>query len=70
MEKYDNVALAREFVRKVQEEGRLDLLDRYVHPSFRNHTAGSDLSPDRAGVHNMMTAVHNAFEDIKIDIVH
>lgn len=65
-----NIARAREFVRKVQEEGRLDLIDDFLHPDFSNGTAEGDLPKDRTGVRIIMAALCDAFAERTIEIVH
>jgi predicted ester cyclase len=66
----DIVALALEFNREVQTNGRLDLVDHYVHPDFRNGTAEPGVVDGRDGVRATMAALHAAFADLTLEIVH
>ncbi|WP_217166441.1 ester cyclase [Streptomyces sp. AC512_CC834] len=60
----------RFFVEQVQHGGRLDLIDTLVHADYHNHTAESGQAADRAGVHATMTAMHAAFSDLTVRILH
>ena len=60
----------RYFVEQVQEKGRLDLIDELVHPEFRNHTAEPGQRDDREGVRETMAALHGAFSDLRVEVLH
>ncbi|PRX96804.1 ester cyclase [Allonocardiopsis opalescens] len=60
----------RDFVGKVQQEGRLDLIDTLVHPDYRDHTAEPGQGTDRDGVRATMAAMHTAFTDLSVEILH
>ncbi|MDH6115529.1 putative ester cyclase [Kitasatospora sp. MAP12-15] len=60
----------RYFVEQVQEKGRLDLIDELFHPDFRNHTVEPGQRDDRQGVHETMAALHEAFSDLRVEVLH
>ncbi|WP_323746102.1 ester cyclase [Catenulispora pinisilvae] len=62
--------LMRYFVGQVQQMGRLELIDRLVHPAFRNHTVEPGQQADRAGIGETVAAMHQAFSDLRIEILH
>lgn len=65
-----NVERMRFFIEQVQEGGRLQLIDELVHPGFRNRTIGPGQRDGLAGVHDFMSALHEAFSDLRIEILH
>jgi predicted ester cyclase len=60
----------RSFVEQVQEHGRFELIDELVRPDFRNHTVEQGQHDDRAGIGETVAAIHAAFSDLRIEIVH
>ena len=60
----------RYFVEQVQETGRLDLIDELIHPEFRNHTVEPGQRDDREGVRETMAALHEAFSDLRVEVLH
>lgn len=58
------------FVEQVQEEGRLELIEDLVRPDFRNHTIEPGQRDDRAGIGETVAAMHEAFSDLRIKILH
>jgi predicted ester cyclase len=60
----------RYFVEQVREKGRLDLIDELVHPGFRNHTAEPGQREDKEGVRETLAAPHEAFSDLRVEILH
>jgi len=60
----------RYFVEQVQEKGNLDLIDALVHPDFRNHTVEPGQRDDRQGVRETMAALHEAFSDLQVEVLH
>ena len=60
----------RYFVEQVQEKGRVDLIDVLVHPDFRNHTVEPGQRSDRQGVHDTTVAMHEAFSDLQVEVLH
>ncbi|MDH6120129.1 putative ester cyclase [Kitasatospora sp. GAS204A] len=60
----------RFFVEQVQERGRFELIDDLFHPDFRNRTAAPGQRDDRAAVRELMTALHEAFSDLRVEILH
>lgn len=60
----------RFFVEQVQERGRFDLIDRLVHADYRNHTTEPGQRSDREGVRVTMAALHAAFSDLTVRILH
>lgn len=60
----------RYFVDQVQEKGRLDLIDELVHPGFRNHTVEPGQREDREGMRATMAALHEAFSDLRVEVLH
>ncbi|GAA2127085.1 ester cyclase [Streptomyces synnematoformans] len=60
----------RFFVEQVQHGGRLELIDTLVHPDYRNHTTEPGQAADREGVRATMAAMHAAFSDLTVDILH
>jgi predicted ester cyclase len=65
-----NVERMRLFVEQVQENGRFELIDRLVHPGFRNHTAEAGQHDDRAGIGETVAAIHQAFSGLRVEILH
>ena len=65
-----NVERMRLFVEQVQEKGRLELIDGLVCPDFRNHTVEPGQRDDRAGIGETAAAMHEAFSDLRIEILH
>lgn len=65
-----NVERMRFFVEQVQEGGRFHLIDELVHPGFRNRTIGPGQRDGLDGVRDFMTALHEAFSDLRIEILH
>ena len=65
-----NVERMRLFVDQVQEKGRLGLIDKLVRPDFRNYTVEPGQRDDRAGVAETVAAMHGAFSDLRIEILH
>ena len=60
----------RYFVEQVQEKGRLDLIDAFVHPDFRNHTVEPGQRDDRQGVRETTAALHEAFSELRVEVLH
>lgn len=60
----------RSFVERVQEQGRLELIDELVRPDFLNHTVEPGQRDDRAGIGETVAAMHEAFSDLRIEILH
>lgn len=58
------------FVEQVQEEGRLELIEDLVRPDFHNHTVEPGQRDDRAGIGESVAAMHEAFSDLRIKILH
>ncbi len=65
-----DVARMRAFVELVHEAGRVDLVDEFVAPDFRNRSAKEGRADDRSGVVEVTRALHAAFADLAIEIVH
>ena len=65
-----NVERMRLFVEQVQEKGRLELIDSLVRPDFRNHTVEPGQRDDRAGIGETVAAMHEAFSDLRVEILH
>ena len=65
-----NVERMRFFVEQVQERGRIELIDELVRPDFRNRTVEPGQREDRDGVRETMAAMHEAFSDLRIEILH
>jgi predicted ester cyclase len=65
-----NVERMRFFVEQVQEGGRIELIDELVRPDFRNHTVEPGQRDDREGVRQTMAAMHEAFSDLRVEILH
>ncbi len=64
-----NTDRMRYFVEQVQEKGCLDLIDALVHPGFHSHTVEPGQREDRQGVRETTAAVHEAFSDLRIEIL-
>ncbi|KUN46564.1 ester cyclase [Streptomyces olivochromogenes] len=60
----------RYFVEQVQEKGHLGLIDELVHPGFRNHTVEPGQRDDRDGVRETMAALHEAFSNLRVEVLH
>jgi predicted ester cyclase len=65
-----NTERMRLFVGQVQEKGRFELIDRLVRPDFRNHTTEPGQRGDRAGIGETVAAMHAAFSELRIEILH
>jgi predicted ester cyclase len=65
-----NVERMRFFIEQVQEGGRLQLIDELVDPGFRNRTIGPGQRDGLDGVHDFHTALHEAFSDLRIEVLH
>ena len=65
-----NVDRMRLFVEQVQEQGRLELIDSLVRPDFRNRTVEPGQRDDRAGIAETTASMHEAFSDLRIEILH
>ena len=65
-----NVNRMRFFVEQVQERGRLELIEGLVRPEFRNRTVEPGQLDDRAGIGETVAAMHEAFSDLRIEILH
>ena len=65
-----NTGRMRLFVGQVQEKGRFELIDTLVHPGFRNHTVEPGQRDDRAGIGETVTAMHQAFSGLRVEILH
>jgi len=65
-----NVDRMRYFVEQVQQGGRFELIDSLVHAEYRNHTVEPGQADDRDGVRATMVAMHAAFSDLTVRILH
>ncbi|WP_030906516.1 ester cyclase [Streptomyces sp. NRRL F-5126] len=65
-----NVDRMRFFVEQVQQGGRFELIDTLVHAGYRNHTAEPGQASDREGVRATMSALHAAFSDLTVGVLH
>jgi predicted ester cyclase len=65
-----NVERMRLFVEQVQAKGRSELIDALVHPEFRNHTVEPGQRDDRAGIGEVVAAMHEAFSGLRVEILH
>lgn len=64
-----NVALMRRLVFEVQQDGKFDLLDELLHPDLVNHSAPDEASRTKAGMQATAEGLHQAFKDIKMEII-
>jgi predicted ester cyclase len=60
----------RVFVEQVQAKGRIELIDVLVRPEFRNRTVEPGQRDDRAGIGETVAAMHEAFSELRIEILH
>jgi predicted ester cyclase len=60
----------RFFVEQVQHRGRLELVDTLVHAAYHDHTAEPGQGDDRDGVRATIAAMHAAFSDLTVRILH
>ncbi|WP_042431255.1 ester cyclase [Streptacidiphilus anmyonensis] len=58
------------FVEQVQQNGRLELIENLVQPDFRNDTVEPGQPDDRAGIGEIVAAMHMAFSHLRIEILH
>ncbi|MEC3993733.1 ester cyclase [Actinacidiphila sp. DG2A-62] len=65
-----NADRMRLFVEQVQHEGRFELIDRLVHADYRNHTTEPGQGADREGLLATMVALHAAFSDLSVRVLH
>lgn len=66
----DNIARMRAFVTQVHEGGQVALIDDFIHADFRNRSAKNGRPSDRSGVIEVTQALHEAFADLTVEIVH
>jgi predicted ester cyclase len=57
----DNKAIAREYIEEVWIKGNLNLVDKYIAPTFVGRTFGMPVAEGREGFKQMLTGVSNAF---------
>ncbi|WP_077063585.1 ester cyclase [Streptomyces sp. MP131-18] len=70
VERETHVDRMRFFVEQVQHGGRFELIDTLVHADYHNHTAEPGQGKDREGVRATMVAMHAAFSDLTVQILH
>ncbi len=70
VERKTPVERMRLFVEEVQQKGRLELIDTLVHADYHNHTAEPGQGKDREGVRATMAAMHAAFSDLTVRVLH
>ena len=63
-----NKLIYRNFVEEVFNNGRLDLLETFLDPSYTNHDAPPGIPPGIEGVRQIVTMFRAAFPDLKISI--
>ena len=63
-----NIALVRHMATEVQQNGHFDLIDKFVHPDWIDHTPPPGQIGNREGVHQIMRYLHNALADLKVDV--
>lgn len=59
----ENKAIVRQLVDEVQNQGKFEVVDDLVAPSFVNHSAPPGVPADREGVKQVMMAFRIAFPD-------
>jgi predicted ester cyclase len=64
----DNKAIYRDFIQKVFNEGRLDLLDDFLAPSYVIQDAPPGSAPGAEGVRQVVTMFRSAFPDLEITL--
>lgn len=65
----NNVERMRAFITQVQEQGRIDLFDKFIHPAFQDHLIRIGQSNDRNALREVLQELHAAFSNIKIEVV-
>jgi len=65
----DNMQIVREMVRQIQNEHRLDQVDRFFANDFVNHTAQPGSPNDRESMRALFSAVTAAFPESKVTIL-
>jgi len=63
-----NKAIYREFIQRVFNEGRLDMLDKFLAPSYVIRDAPPGSPPGAEGVKQVVTMFRNAFPDFEITL--
>lgn len=64
------VAAMRRFITEVQQDGKVDLMEQFIHPDFVDHTPEPGNPPGLEGVYEVHKIIHSALEDRKFEIVH
>jgi|SRR5687767_2244583 len=63
-----NKALVRRLVDELQCQHDLSALDRYVAPTFVDHTAGPGIPPNREGAKMFFQAFFEGVPDLRVEI--
>lgn len=63
-----NKAIYREFIQRVFNEGRLDILDRFLAPSYVIRDAPPGTPPGAEGVKQVVSMFRDAFPDLEITL--
>src|SRR5690348_9657827 len=64
-----NAERQRQFVEVLQNDGRLDRVDEFVHPEFADHTGPRGLPGGPDGVRAVLGAIRQAFPDHDAEVV-
>jgi predicted ester cyclase len=65
-----NVERMRAFVKDVQQNGNLELFDRFIHPDCRDHPLTPGQPNDCKAIRGVIEGLHDSFSDIKVEILH
>lgn len=65
-----NKTMARRFYSEVMQQGNLAMLDDIVAPNFVDHNPAPEQEPGSAGVKQFVTALRNAFSNLKVTVEH
>ena len=64
----DNKAVYRDFIQKVFNEGRLDLLDQFLAPGYVIQDSPPGTKAGAEGVRDVVTMFRSAFPDLEITL--
>ena len=66
----DNAAIYRKLSKELFVDGRLDALDRFLHPDYRVSDPSYERGQGAAGNRRAMQAILEAFSDIGYEVLH
>ncbi|KJZ73124.1 hypothetical protein HIM_07508 [Hirsutella minnesotensis 3608] len=64
-----NVERMLAFIKDVQQDGKMELFDDFVHPDFQDHPLGSSPVTGRGPARQLMEGLRSVFSDIKVQVL-